>query len=55
MEKTKELKGFKWFLGAVVRQFSVGMVCFIALEESFGSTLYPRPRAQTTFFSLCKC
>ena len=53
-------------LGAVVRQFFIGMVCctngyFIALkslmriEESFGSTLNPRPRAQTAFSSLCKC
>ena len=55
------------FLGAVVSQFSIGMVCctktainfgyFIALklEEPLGSPLNPRPRAETTFSSLCKC
>ena len=26
--KTTELKGFMWFLGAVARQFSIGMVCY---------------------------
>ena len=57
-EKTKELKGFMRFLGAVVSQFSIGMVCctitainfgyFIALklEEPFGSPLNPRLRAK---------
>ena len=27
----------------------------IRIEESFGSTLNPRPRAQTAFSSICKC
>ena len=68
-EKTKELKGFVRVLGAVVSQFSMGMMyCtrtainygyFIAVRrvfrESFGSPLNPRPQAKTTFSSLCKC
>ena len=68
-EKTKELKGFVRVLGAVVSQFTMGMVCctrtainygyFIAIRrvfrESFGSPLNPRPQAKTTFSSLCKC
>ena len=68
-EKTKELKGFVRVLGAVVSQFSMGMMCctrtainygyFIAVRRvfrgSFGSPLNPRPQAKTTFSSLCKC
>ena len=64
-EREKELKGFVRVLGAVVNQFSMGMVCctrttinygyLLQLEESFGSPLSPRPQAKTTFSSLCKC
>ena len=48
-ENTTELKGFMRFLGAVARQFSIGMVCYtrtvinydyfiaLTLEESSGA------------------
>ena len=64
-EKTKELKGFMRFLGAIVSQFSMGMVCctrtainygyFIAIRRVFREPFEPRPQAKTTFSSLCKC
>ena len=50
-EKTKELKGFVRFLGAVVSQFSMGMVCctrtainygyFIAIRRVFREPFVP--------------
>ena len=33
---TKELKGFVWFLGAVVSQFSMGMVCCARTAINYG-------------------
>ena len=67
--ENKRIKGICEGLGAVVSQFSMGMMCctrtainygyFIAVRrvfrESFGSPLNPRPQAKTTFSSLCKC
>ena len=35
-EKTKELKGFVRFLGAVVSQFSMGMVCCTRTAINYG-------------------
>ena len=58
---TNELKVFVRFLGAVVSQFSMGMVCctrtainygyFIAIRRVFREPFEPK----TTFSSLCKC
>ena len=33
---TTELKGFMRFLGAVARQFSIGMVCYTRTTINFG-------------------
>ena len=34
--KTKELKGCMWFLGAVARQFSIGIVCYTRAAINYG-------------------
>ena len=34
--KTTELKGFMRFLGAVARQFSIGMVCYTRTAINYG-------------------
>ena len=34
--KTTELKGFMRFLGAVARQFSIGMVCYTGIAINYG-------------------
>ena len=36
---TTELKGFLRFLGAVARQFSIGMVCFTRTAINYGNCI----------------
>ena len=37
---TTELKGFMRFLGAVARQFSIGIVCYTRTEINYGISLH---------------